>query len=428
MNLLRVALAPGGVLHVGNARIVLATWLFARSTGGRILLHAETAARHGEDLAWLGLDWDGTYDSHDFAARRADAIARLRSAGRLYPCFESEEELATKQALRLRRGQPAIYDRAMLKLTPAQREAAEAGGKAPYWRFRLGEAELTWQDLILGRRRVKLLTLSDPVVIRADGTVLQRLAAVIDDLALGVSHVLRGEDQIDNTAIQLDLMAALGANPGAIALAHLPPLLDAEGTRLSRRIDGLALRDLRQDGIVPAALAATLAGADRPAMPAELIAGFDLARFAAADRFAMAKLLTINRAALAALPFEAIADRLPAGATAAFWHAIRGGIDLLGEARGCWEITNGTIIPPVIEDAGTPLRQALELLPAEPWRATVWAEWLAALEAASGRDRAALDAMLRLALTGEESGPDLARLLPLIGRGRAADRLRLAAR
>lgn len=442
----RFAPSPTGYLHVGNARPALLNWLFTRKAGGHFLLRlddtdsgrstAEYADAITHDLRWLGLDWDELLRQSDRLPRYAAAAEALKRSGRLYPCFESEEELRYKREQKLKRGQAPIYDRAMLKLTAEQRAQAEAGGKRPYWRFLLSGAEPAWQDMVLGHRQVKLGSLSDPVLVRADGSPLYTFTSVVDDLDCGITHIIRGEDHVTNTGIQLDMLAALAdaervPAPG-IGFAHLPLLLGEGGDKLSKRTGGLSLRRLRADGMEPVAITGYLAtlGSSQPAAAAslaELIAGFDLGRFGhAAARFDVAQLQALNRRVLQATEFDDVAARLPQGATEAFWVAIRGNIDLLSEARGWWDVVAGTIVPPVLEGEGEFLRLAAEALPEEPWDAEVWDRWIAALKAASGRKGRSLFLPLRLALTGEEHGPELRALLPLIGRLRTLERLRLA--
>ncbi len=443
----RFAPSPTGYLHVGNARPALLNWLFARRAGGHFLLRLddtdtgrsteEYAEAITHDLRWLGLDWDETLRQSDRLSRYADAADALRRVGRLYPCFESEEELRFKREQKLRRGQAPVYDRAMLKLTAEQRAQAEAGGKRPYWRFLLSSSEPSWDDMVLGRRQVKLGSLSDPVLVRGDGSPLYTFTSVVDDLDGGISHIIRGEDHVTNTGIQLDILAALAEAermaPPTIRLAHLPLLLGADGDKLSKRTGGLSLRRLRTDGMEPMAITGYLAtlGSSQPSVAAslpDLTAAFDLARFGhAAARFDVAQLQALNRRVLQGMAFDDVAARLPQGATEAFWVAIRGNIDLLGEARGWWDVVAGSIVPPVLEGEGDFLHLAAEALPEEPWDAEVWDRWIAALKAASGRKGRALFMPLRLALTGEEHGPELRALLPLIGRLRTLERLRLAA-
>ena len=443
MIVVRFAPSPTGYLHVGNSRQAVANYLFARRQGGRFLLRLDDTDRErgrpeyaeaiGNDLRWLGLDWDETFRQSDRLDRYAEAAKRLKQSGRLYPCFESAEELRAKRDQQLKRRLAPVYDRAMLKLTPEQRAAAEANGKRPYWRFRLSDGAAGWNDLVLGPRQVKLSAVSDPVVIRADGTPLYTFTSVVDDIDTAISHIIRGEDHVTNTGVQIDLFAALCADPARIAFAHLPLLTDSDGGKLSKRLDSLSLRSLRQDGVEASAITAYLArlgtSDDPTPVPlATLIEGFDFSRYSrSAARFDITQLLALNRKVLHLLPFAAVADRLPRGATEAFWLAVRGNLDLLNEARGWWDVVAGTIVPPLIEGEQAFLRAALELLPQEPWSAQIWTEWTDALKAATGRKGRALFLPLRLALTGEEHGPELRDLLPLMGRARAAARLAVAA-
>jgi glutamyl-tRNA synthetase len=439
---LRLAPSPTGLLHVGNARLALANWLLARRHGGHFLLRLddtdagrskpEFAAAIEEDLRWLGLDWDSLLRQSDRLDRYAAAAERLKAAERLYPCFESEEELRAKRERRLREGRPPVYDREALKMTREQYERALANGKSPYWRFLLSARTVAWQDGVLGQRQLKLQSISDPVLIRADGTPLYTFASVVDDLETGITHVVRGEDHVTNTGIQIDLYEALGGRASALRFAHLPLLTDADGGPLSKRLGSVSLRQMRRDGIEPAALAGYLAalGTSRdphPAMPRELAAEYDLARVSRSPaRFDPQQLLALNRRALHEAPFEAVKSRLPDGADERFWLAVRGNLDLMGEARDWWEVVRGNVVPPALEGEGPFLREALDTLPPEPWDEATWSAWTEALKARTGRKGKALFQPLRVALTAEDHGPDLRTLLPLIGRERAARRLAIA--
>jgi glutamyl-tRNA synthetase len=426
----RVRLAPSlaGYLPLASARVALLNWLWARKLGGGVLLRlddidardAAHAADAEHDLQWLGLDWDATEQQSGRRARYAEAAAALERAGRLYPCFESEDELRAKRDLRARRNQATIYDRAMLKMTPAQRAQAEAKGKRPYFRFRLSAEPVGWNDAVLGRTQIKLTAMSDPVLVRADGTPLPLFAAVVDDWDAGISHIVRSDEMRGATGIALDILAALGADAATPRLAHVAPLSEAAAR--------LTLRRLRSDGIEPAAIVAGLVqdGAEAPPL-ADLCRAFDIARADAGAALDISRLRSLNRIVLSRLPFADVSDRLPPGATEAFWLAVRQHLDLLNEARGWWDVVAGTVVPPVIEGEGPLLRGALALLPPEPWDEGVWAAWTKALAAATGRAGEALSQPLRLALTGEEHGPDMGALLPLIGRARAAARLLVAA-
>ena len=432
MRRVRFAVAPIGKLWLSGVRVALANDLFARRGNGRMLLRLDDLDTEGlgsaqadqimQDLRWLGIDWHVWFRQSERLGLYRAAIDRLISDKLLYPCFESEQELRAKQAFRRGRKQSPIYDRAMLSLTARQRQDAEAGGKRPHWRFKLSGRTLAWNDLILGPRQAGLSAVSDPVLVRADGRPTSILASVVDDLDFGTTHIIRGEDNPGNTAVQIELFEVLGA-PRQPGFGHLPALGDAPAGRL-------ALRGLRADGVEPAAIAACLAGITAsngdPLSLHQLAERLDLAAFAAC-RCDVAALLQINRRVLGKLDFTAVADRLPPGATEAFWLAVRGNLDLLTEARVWWNVVAGSIVPPVVEDTADLLLIAGSLLPPAPWDDSVWANWLAAVERVTARSGEALIGPLRLALTGEDSGPDLAGLLPLIGRPRAASRLAIAA-
>lgn len=437
----RFAPAPTGNLFVSALRVALANDLFARRSNGRMLLRLDDldaercrpayADQIIQDLAWFGIEWQECYRQSERLELYEATIERLKCDKLLYPCFESEEELKAKQDYRRKRNQSLVYDRAMLALTDKQRQDAQAGGKRPHWRFKLSGRTLEWHDLILGSRRASLSAVSDPILVRADGSPGPILASVVDDIDFGTTHIIRGEDNAGNTAIQIELFEVLRDTATPISFGHLPALSDSFSPAAGgRRAGNLTVRSLRSDGIEPCAILASMnflgiGDTDAPSLD-DLARDFELADLAA-SRFDVTRMLEVNRRLLGALSFAAVADRLPGGATEAFWLAVRGRLDLLKEARGWWDVVAGTIVPPVIEGARDLLLTACSLLPPEPWDNAVWSKWIAALERATERTGDALLTPLRLALTGEDSGPDLANLLPLIGRPRAASRLAIAA-
>ncbi len=435
----RFAPTPTGLLFVSGARVALANYLFASRNGGRILLRFDDLDTERckpvhvdqmmQDLRWLGIEWTDCIRQSERLDLYQEAIVRLKEAGRIYPCFESEEELRAKQEFRRKRKQPLIYDRAMLALTPDKRAAAEAGGKRPHWRLRLSGRTLEWRDLVQGDRQSALKAVSDPVLVRADGAPTPILASVVDDIDTGTSHIIRGEDSAGNTAVQIELFEVLTGKPPRVRFGHLPALSEGGQTATGRRVAQLSLRGLRNDGVEPQAIIACMTGfssgdADPPSL-ADLANRFDLAGLAA-SHFDAGRMLAVNRRVLRGTEFAAVADRLPGGATETFWLAVRGSLDLLKEARGWWDVVAGTIVPPVVEGERDLLGTAEALLPPEPWDGSVWAHWITAIEQATGRPANIVLPPLRLALTGEDSGPDLADLLPLIGRSRTSGRLRTA--
>ncbi|MGN6269447.1 MAG: glutamate--tRNA ligase [Sphingomonas sp.] len=434
----RFAPSPTGRLHVGNIRTALHNWLWAKKQGGRFLLRIDdTDAERSEerfveairaDLAWLGLVPDGEErQSARFALYEA-RFDELVAAGRIYPAYETAQELELKRKILLGRGLPPVYDRAALALTDAERAQLEGEGVAPHWRFKLDhDAMIEWADLIRGPQHFDPRTMSDPVVRRADGSWLYMLPSAIDDAEMGVSHVVRGEDHVSNTALQLQMFAALGAEPPAFA--HEALLVGSEG-KLSKRLGSVGVDSFREAGIEPAAVRALLAriGTSDPVEPlvdsAALIEAFDFARFGRAPaRFDEAELAAVNTRIVHQLDFAAVADRLPEGMDEAAWAAIRPNLSTVAEAADWWHVVEGPIAPIVAAEDRAYLAEAHAAAAAIDWANDPWHALTAELKATTGRKGRALFLPLRQALTGRDHGPDMAALLPLIGRERALERL-----
>lgn len=435
----RFAPSPSGRLHVGNIRTALHNWMWARKQGGRFLLRIDDTDRERsreehvdsirDDLGWLGLAPDGEErqsQRFDLYERR---FAELVATGRVYPAYETQQELDLKRKIQLGRGLPPIYDRAALALTDADRAHLEAQGIRPHWRFRLDHsASIEWHDLIRGTQRFDPVTMSDPVVRRADGSWLYLLPSAIDDIDMAITHVVRGEDHVSNTAAQLQMFDAFGAAPPAFA--HEALLTGSEG-KLSKRLGSLGADHFREAGIEPQAIVALLArlGTSDPVEPhtdaAPLLDSFDFARFGRAPaRFDEAELAQLNARILHQLNYDAVASRLPAGMDATGWVAIRPNLSTLAEAADWWQVVEGPVAAaPDPADAAF-LTQAARLSADLDWSGDPWHALTAALKDATGRKGKALFLPLRRALTGRDSGPDMAALLPLIGRERALARLR----
>ena len=446
--IVRFAPSPTGRLHVGNIRTALLNWLFARQTGGDFWLRLddtdvqrsteEFADGIRRDLEWLGLGWTREERQSTRTDRYDAAVEALKKQGRLYACYETEDELDRKRKRQLARGLPPTYDRSGLKLTDAERAALEDEGRKPHWRFRLANSEdgltplptiVSWNDLIRGDQTVDVGSLSDPVVIRADGSFLYTFTSVVDDAELGITHVIRGEDHVTNTGVQLQLFEALQSDPPAFG--HHSLLIGADGHALSKRLGALSIESLRESGLEPLAIAsytALIGTSDAIAPHAsldELAAGFGFDKISTAPaRFDPDELKTLNAKLLHATPYAQVAARLEERGIdggPGFWTAVRGNLGVLDDAGDWWRIVSGAA-QPVIEDREV-TDKAAALLPEEPWDDTTWDTWIAALKAASGRKGRALFHPLRMALTGREDGPELKLLLPLIGRDRAEARL-----
>ena len=439
MIITRFAPSPTGTLHVGNIRAALQNWLFARQAGGRFVLRIDdTDAERSEerfvdairaDLDWLGLAPDAEVrQSERFALYQARFDA-LVAAGRIYPAYESAQELDLKRKILLGRGLPPVYDRAALALSDADRAALEAEGVMPHWRFRLDhDAPLEWDDLVRGPQHFEPATMSDPVVRRADGSWLYMLPSAIDDADLGISHVVRGEDHVSNTALQLQMFAAMGV--AAPRFGHTALLTGGEG-KLSKRLGSLGIDHFRDAGIEPQALVALLArlGTSDPVEPfvdaAPLIESLEFARFGRAPaRFDEGELAQVNARIVHQLDYDAVADRLPAGMDVVAWAAIRPNLSMVTDAADWWQVVEGPV-EHVETDADTRafLDEAARVAGEIDWATDPWHALTNALKQSSARKGKALFLPLRLALTGRESGPDMAALLPLIGRERAITRL-----
>lgn len=435
----RFAPSPTGRLHIGNIRPAIFNWLFARKMGGEFILRLDDTDRERsreeyvsairEDLRWLGLDWDAEFRQSGRLALYSETAERLKAAGRLYPCYETPAELERRRKRQIASGQPPVYDRAALKLSAEEKAELENQGRKPHWRFLLERRPVAWDDLIRGKQEIDAGSLSDPVLLREDGTPLYTFTSVVDDAEMGISHVIRGEDHVTNTAIQIELAEALGAAPPRFAHHNL--LVGAGGEALSKRLGSLSIEGLRQEGLEPLAVVthAALIGTSDPLEPkgslTELAEGFDFGKISRAPaRFDIEELSGLNAKLLHNLPYEAVRGRLEArgiGGGEAFWLAVRPNLERFQDVDIWWRVVEGPI-EPVIEDE-TFASAAREVLPPKPWGEETWGAWTAAVRQATGAKGRELFHPLRLALTGRETGPELRALLPLIGRERAAARL-----
>lgn len=445
----RFAPSPTGRLHVGNIRAALINWLFAHNArqagqGGAFVLRIDDTdlARSTpefeqgieDDLNWLGLAWDERHNQSKRFDRYEAAAEALKAAGRLYACYETAEELDRRRKVQLSRGLPPIYDRAALTLTDAEKAALEAEGRRPHWRFRLEGRRVAWEDMARGHAEVDTASMSDPVLIREDGAFLYTLPSVVDDIEMGITHVIRGEDHVTNTGAQIEIFEALlalgweGAAPG---FAHTPLLVGADGAALSKRLGSLSIGEMRDQGYEPLAITSHLgrigtsdALEAAPSLEA-LGAGFAFDKMGRSPaRYDEEDLKRLNAQVLHAMDYAAAQPRLAALGVdlgEAFWEAVRPNLQFFDDVKGLAAIVAGPVAP-VIEDAAF-AAAALELLP-EVIDGGAWGAWTAAVKDRTGAKGKALFMPLRLALTGQAHGPDMAALAPLIGRERLAARLR----
>ena len=439
MTVVRFAPSPTGRIHIGNARTAILNWLMARKSGGQFILRyddTDTARSTQEfadgiaaDIAWLGIKPDRVeWQSKRFS--RYDEVAdSLREQGFLYPCYETADELDRRRKRQQARGLPPVYDRAALKLTSDERQAFLAQGRKPHWRFKLAHKMVEWHDMIRGAVHIDSATLSDPVLIREDGTYLYTLPSVIDDIDFAVTHVVRGEDHVVNTAVQIEITQAIGGK--VPTYAHHSLLTGADGKGLSKRLGSLSIASMREAGLEAMAVVshAALLGTSDNIHPCtdqmELVESFDLGKLSRAPaRFDEAELNTLNAKLLHMTAFDAVKDRLP-GADEAFWLAIRGNIEKLADSALWRDIIHNNLKTKVAPEDKDFLAKARQLLPPEPWDHSTWKIWTDAVKTDTDRKGKTLFMPLRNALTGQDHGPELAALLPLIGRQRCLDRLEI---
>lgn len=441
----RIAPSPTGFLHIGNVRRALDNWLFAKSHGGKFMLRSDdtdvsrsTRAFEDQmikDLEWLGLTWDLFIRQSERVAIYHKAAEQLKDQGRLYPCFETPEELALKRKQAMSAKRPPLYDRAALKLSQSQITDYLKEGRPHHWRFHLNPGEISWNDLIHGRLGFQSEHLSDPILIRSDGVVLYTLASVVDDLEFQISHIIRGDDHITNTAIQLQLMEALRPSGTSIQFAHLPLFTTSTGSGLSKREGSLGIGQLRDSGIEPLTILSYLAhlGSRDPIEPfwdvQRLIEQFDLEKFSKAPpKFQIEEVSCLNKKILQGMNYHQAKERLLTlglpTISEPLWNLIRDNISSLEDVRFWDTICYGKLPPVSFSESDLDfLKTAQDHFPKAPLQDTSWGEWTQQLKDITGRKGKELFGVLRQALTGQITGPEMKYLFPLIPYNLSVERL-----
>lgn len=433
----RFAPSPTGLIHLGNIRAALVNWLFAQQKGGEFILRIDDTDRERSteeneaaikaDLKWLGLNWDQTFNQSDRFDRYGEVVEKLKADGRLYPCYETPEELDMKRKIQMGRGKPPVYDRSALSLTDDEKAAYEAEGRTAHWRFKLNTpARIDWHDLIRAAVSIDLESLSDPILIRGDGSYLYTLPSVVDDIDYGITHIVRGEDHVTNSAVQVQIFESLGAT--SPKLAHFSLLTGKGGEGLSKRSGAMSIGEYRdQKGLEPMAIISMMArvGTSEPieAFTAvdTLIEGFDFGKFGRSTaKLDADDLDMLNAKILHETPYDLVKGRIE-GLDEKFWEIIRPNVKTLADV-GVWkDIIHGPVTP-IIEDADF-IGQAANLLPAGVLDGDSWKAWTDAVKAETGAKGKGLFMPLRLAVTGRAQGPEMASVLPLIGREQVLARL-----
>ncbi len=433
----RFAPSPTGLIHLGNIRAALVNWLFAKQKGGEFILRIddtdrvrstkENEAAIKADLKWLGLDWDQTFNQSDRFDRYAEVVEKLKADGRLYPCYETAEELDMKRKIQMGRGKPPVYDRAALSLTDDEKAAFEAEGRTAHWRFKLDTpARIEWHDLIRAAVSIDLESLSDPILIRGDGSYLYTLPSVVDDIDYGITHIVRGEDHVTNSAVQVQIFDALGAT--SPKLAHFSLLTGKGGEGLSKRSGAMSIGEYRDEkGLEPMAIISMMArvGTSEPieafVTVDALIEGFDFGKFGRSTaKLDADDLDMLNAKILHETPYGLVKDRIE-GLDENFWEIVRPNMKTLADVELWKDIIHGPVTP-IIEDADF-IAQAANLLPTGELDGDSWKLWTNAVKAETGAKGKGLFMPLRLAVTGRAQGPEMASVLPLIGREQVLTRL-----
>ena len=441
----RFAPSPTGKLHVGNVRTALMNVLFARGQGGQVLLRiddtdlerstAEFEDAIRADLTWLGLSWDETFKQSERFDKYEAAKTALIEQGLLYPCYETEDELDRKRKIQRAQGKPPVYDRAALSLTDDDKAKLDAEGRKPHWRFKLSGGRIEWTDLVRGPSHIETSSVSDPILIRADGSYLYTLPSVVDDLDSEVTHIIRGEDHVTNSAAQIEIFEALGGKGSAPAMGHMALLVGADGDKLSKRLGSLSIEDLRDlDGFEPMAICSLLAkigtsdAVDVRSALQQLADEFDFGKLSRTPaRFDPEELKRLNAKLVHAMDYNDVHDRLAAldaDGGEAFWSAVRPNLTVVKDVVEWARLIDGPVTPAIADEDVDFAAQAAELLPEGALTQDSWGAWTSALKEATGRKGKSLFLPLRMALTGQQRGPEMADLLPLIGAEKAKARLK----
>ena len=435
----RFAPSPTGYLHIGNFRTALVNFLFARKEKGHFMLRIDDTDQERstlefekaiiEDLSWMNLNWDSLEKQSTRLKRYDEVLETLLDKKRAYACYETADELSLKRKVQLSSGKPPVYDRSSLRLSDSEIADLKSKGKKPHYRFLLDHSEVTWNDLVKGQGKYHMSSLSDPVILREDGRVIYTLASVVDDIDFKITHILRGEDHMTNSAAQIQLFEALGSI--APNLGHLSLLTDISGAGLSKRLGSLSLKDLRNEGIHPMAISSLLSkvGTSDPVEVKKeietIILYFDINKFGKSkSKFDKNELSILNSKIYQLIDFEEINEdlnKMNISITKEFWNLIRGNIALLKNVKDWWDICFGTI-DSIIENQDF-LDLALEVLPLDQFNETTWSTWTKKISQETGKKGKELYMPLRLCLTGQNKGPEMADLILMMGRDKVIKRL-----
>ena len=437
----RFAPSPTGLLHLGNIRTALINWLYARTNNGKFILRIddtdlerskdEYISQIKYDLDWLGIDFDETFNQSSRFDRYREQFEKLKADGRIYPCYETPEELERKRKLLIAAGGKQVYDRSAMELTDQQKKDYEAEGRKPHWRFLLKTERMKWDDLLKGEIDIDLTSLSDPVLFREDGVPLYTFSSAVDDIDYDITNVIRGDDHTSNTAVQVEIINALDQNK--ITFAHHALLKASSGDKLSKRDNVISISSFREANMEPISILSLLAtiGTSNSIELKDNIdqikSEFKLSTISTSPgRIEIDVLNALNKKQVQKYNFSEIEERLKKideKIDQKFWETIRGNLNVVEDIKQWTDIVfNSETIKPSDKDY---IKIAIELIPDDPWNDETWGLWTSAIKEKTGRKGKDLFLPLREAFTGLNHGPEMKLLIQLLGREKIIERVEL---
>jgi glutamyl-tRNA synthetase len=439
--LVRFAPSPTGLLHVGNLRTALVNYLFTKSQGGQFMLRiddtdlARSKAEYEDglkhELEWMGLHWDRFEKQSLRFERYEEARKKLVASGHLYPCYETPEEIDVKRKMQASRGLPPMYDRAALKLSDAEKAAFEAEGRTPHWRFKMAHAPIQWHDLVRGEVSFDGAKISDPVLIREDGVALFTLSTSVDDGEHGITHIMRGEDHVSNTAVQVQVMQALGYTPPQFG--HMALLKMKEG-KISKREGGGDVQSLREEGVFPLVLASYLAkigtsdAIELAASMQELVQQFSVSKLGRAmANYDPEEVARLNHKYWRNISYEEMQTLLPNDwqrerVTKEIWGVIQSDVNSKADIGNWLTIIYGGVVTNLADSDAEYLEQISNFIP-EDLNNNSWNEFVEKTKQETGRKGKELFMPIRNVLTAGVHGPELDRLFYILGKVRGRDEI-----
>ena len=436
----RFAPSPTGLLHLGNIRTALINWLYARTHNGKFILRIDDTDQERSkdeyiskikyDLEWLGIDYDDTFNQSSRFERYREQFEKLKADGRIYPCYETPEELERKRKLQMASGGKQVYDRSSLSLTDEEKRSYEDDGRKPHWRFLLQTERLKWNDLLKGELDIDLTSLSDPVLFREDGVPLYTFSSAVDDIDYNITNVIRGDDHTSNTAVQIEIINAIDKN--RITFAHHALLKASSGDKLSKRDNVISIDSFRKSNLEPLAILSLLAtigtsqSIELKDSLHQIISEFKLETISTSPgRIEIDVLNALNKKQVQKLNFDEVSERLKninEKIDEKFWNTIRSNLETVEGVKQWSDIVFDSKL--IEAEDKEYIKSAMELIPDDPWDENTWELWTSAIKEKTGRKGKELFLPLREAFTGMSHGPEMKLLIQLIGREKILERVK----